>query len=151
MHIIQKRWEKRQCLILSGLIFGDGQIVRFEIPKTSVCELIVIERLDIETAIVKFGDYWTNLIPTCEVHCQEDDLLIEAGEGSYGSEGYVAVSRISDGNLVWLAYFDYSNPFYDLSIDEEKAIVAKTTHNDIWRFNLDKPHQIEFFGDPFNF
>ncbi len=144
MEILQDRWKKHQCLIINGIVFEDGRILQFDKPKIGKSTLQIVNKTDLQVAITELGDYWTTLIPICKVRFQEDDLLVESGQGGLGEDGYVAVSRASDNHLVWLAFFDYSNPFYKVSVRNAEAIVVcETTYGDTWQFHLNEPDYIE--------
>ncbi|MDX1908876.1 MAG: hypothetical protein SF053_17705 [Bacteroidia bacterium] len=61
------------------------------------------------------------------------------GEGSYGGDGLVGL--IYEGEFLWMAFFDESNPFEHVSMDES-FVYAENNHKQIWRFNIHDPTQI---------
>lgn len=86
-------------------------------------------------------DNWAYMNGLVELPIPDRDLLIQAGEGSWGGEGFVAVSRIADGRLIWIAHFDFSNPFVEVALENER-IKAVSTYQDEWYFPLFKPEQV---------
>lgn len=41
----------------------------------------------------------------------------------------------------WLAFFDDSNPFIEISVEDD-VVIGVTTYNDEWRFPLLRPEQV---------
>lgn len=71
-----------------------------------------------------------------------DDGALEAvcGEGSFGSDGFVAVVHVETQKLMWLAAFNCSNPFKFVSF-KEGCVCAESTIGTVWRFPLNDPCQ----------
>src|SRR5207244_13625753 len=63
-------------------------------------------------------NFTTHLVPVCHRSYTDFNLCVFAGEGAHGSEGFVAVTQITAGQLVWLAYFDCSNPFEKVALED---------------------------------
>ncbi len=63
----------------------------------------------------------------------EGGLLLECGEGSHGSVGYVCLSK--DGEIIFLACFDESNPFIAASLRED-TIIAQNNLGETWTFRF---------------
>lgn len=72
----------------------------------------------------------------------KQSIEIVAGEGDYGSDGFIGVIDLSTRNLIWLAFFNCSNPFDRLDIKEEK-IYATSTNGCLWKFVIKSPIDIE--------
>ena len=83
---------------------------------------------------------WTYLAQLCE--SVENDIVIAGGEGGIGSDGFVAVLRTSDRHLMWLAFFDDSNPFIKVSF-LNGIVIAFSNLGDVWNFPLEKPHELK--------
>lgn len=145
--IIQDKWKDRMCPIVNGITFGNGMIFRLEFQDLefddNISPLQVTERMDVELFTGKFGDYWTTLTSLCEFRLPQRNLLVYGGEGGFGADGFVALSRISDDYLNWLAFFDDSNPFVEVSINDESVLIGITTLGDVWQFPLDHPESVK--------
>jgi hypothetical protein len=63
-----------------------------------------------------------------------------AGEGALGGDGVVAVLG-DQNNLPWIAFFDWSNPFVSLRV-EDRALEATSNLGHVWRFTLPIPQEI---------
>jgi hypothetical protein len=84
----------------------------------------------------------TSLQVLCDQTYNELDLRIQGGEGSCGSEGFIALSEISTQNLLWLAYFDCSNPFEKVSIEQNKVYAISNLRH-IWPFPMKSPENFD--------
>ncbi len=66
---------------------------------------------------------------------------VSCGEGGWGGEGFVAVSRFEDDYLLWMAFFDVSNPFEKINV-RENVISGVTNLGNTWRFPIDNPERL---------
>jgi len=64
------------------------------------------------------------------------------GEGSYGSEGFIAYL---DGNkkLVWVLYSEESNPFINVSEYMADIVIVESSSNIRLRININNPVDLE--------
>lgn len=104
--------------------------------------LRVKENVSLESFLAENIEYWTKLIPLCELHLANHNLIVSGGGGGFGSDGFVAASQSSNDLLVWLAFFDYSNPFIELAEDSKNHVIGKTTLGELWRFDLNSPEYV---------
>lgn len=63
------------------------------------------------------------------------------GEGSYGSEGFIACLN-SDDKLIWVLYSENSNPFVDMK-EVEGVVYVKSSLNICLRIKINDPREIE--------
>ena len=145
--LVQLKWKTGMCPILNGIIFGDGAIVELETYRSSSEDLLQVRirrNTDVEDFSTNHADYWTETISLCELQISDKDLEIIGGEGGFGSDGFVAVSRVSDGYLIWIAFFEDSNPFIQLSVNNNcSEILGITTLGKIWQFPIEHPEQVK--------
>jgi hypothetical protein len=144
---LQTHWAAEQCPIIDGIIFSDGrlrlmtvewvrgQAGRLELSVspggwTSVAELASNSRLQ-----------WTGIIPLCNTEDLARKLRVIGGEGGLGSDGFVAVTSADNGAIVWIAFFNGSNPFEAIEIIGD-WIVAKTNLQTVWRFPIGCPENV---------
>ena len=74
--------------------------------------------------LVEDPEWVASIIITREVPIP--DGLLCAGEGSHGSEGFFA--RLdADWNLVWVAHFQESNPFDEITVHGDQATFTSTS------------------------
>ena len=83
----------------------------------------------------------TKLARLCERSYANTNLRLVAGEGAYGSEGFVAAAEITSAQLLWLAYFDCSNPFEEVSLIND-VVVAISSLGHTWRLPLLHPETL---------
>lgn len=69
-------------------------------------------------------------------------LCVIAGEGSHGSEGFVAVTQKATENLVWLLYLNCSNPFERVTI-RNGIVTAFSTLGHVWQIPVMEPEQLK--------
>jgi len=63
------------------------------------------------------------------------DIIVYCGEGGYASEGFVAVESDKTKRLLWIAFFEESNPFTKVSIINDR-IIAHNNLKEMWAFPL---------------
>lgn len=78
---------------------------------------------------------WTSCAVLTQLIGESASLEILAGESDWGSDGFVAVLERNTRQLVWLAWFDCSNPFARLAVHGE-VLEATSTLGCTWTFPL---------------
>jgi len=146
--LVQHKWKTGMCPILNGITFGNGKMIELELTvmpsDDTVLRSQILRETNVETFNTKHADYWTEIISLCEFCIIDRDLRITGGEGGFGSDGFVAVSHISDEQLVWVAFFENSNPFVQISINNNASeILGITTLGHIWQFPIAHPEQVK--------
>jgi len=136
---LQKRWLEGYCPIVNGIVHANGKIQRLDVlvsgrypsleVKTEIGESTSLSILEAAGHLE-----WTGCTPLRKASDPTSDLLVEAGECGMGADGFVAVSRLSTEALVWLAFFDCSNPFISIRIGKNMVLV-KSTHGNTWKFD----------------
>lgn len=147
--IIQENWKNSSLPHFSGIIAGNGMMVAMGEQNFFVGGKIQQHVYPIcETSINSFVGFENEFV---EVAFDERRVPIPGknsyaicGEGEMGNEGFVAV--VNDEGLVWAGFFTSSNPFHEVEVDDD-CIVAKTTHNTIWRFPLSTPWKVQITNE----
>ena len=123
--IISKLWKEELLPIKEAVFFFDGRaksckITSFPTPKIEV------------GADFDFIDFYRNNneeVTSIDI-IKEVKLLNECyccvGEGSYGSEGFIAYLD-NDKNPIWILYSENSNPFVSVFEHEENTILVEST------------------------
>jgi hypothetical protein len=133
---IQRMLGNKRWPIRNGLYFPDGTVVLLNVQmpwetatrtvSVTVSKTIAIDDIEEikEEQMTHF--FWNN-----EQSYADLNLRVSAGEGSWGSEGLVAVTQISTGEFVWLLYLDCSNPFESVSL-VNGVVTAVSNLEHIW-------------------
>jgi len=58
-----------------------------------------------------------------------------------GADGFVAVLRLDNGEIVWIAFFTRSNPFEEIQLVEDQ-VMARTNLGMWWQFPLHSPEMV---------
>lgn len=144
--LIQQLWQQRRSPIVSGVLFGTGEIavLTFERMVRGVNVVLRVElsgRADVAGVLRADPDMSTELTELCQVRAEERNLEAVAGEGSAGGDGFLALTRLSDGHLNWMLFVENSNPFVEVGI-RGSEIIAVTTLDDLWTVPLVSPEQL---------
>jgi len=150
--IIQEKWRDEECPLIDGITFGSGEIVAFECRTLAGKGGIDVQvrpliRGPIESALELCPDlWWASLVTLGEVQIADMGLVLSCGEGSRGGDGFVAVSHRESGDLEWVAFFQSSNPFASVALEEgeggRKSVRAVSTHGHVWKFPIDRPERV---------
>lgn len=144
--LIQQKWREELCPGLNGVLFASGELVLMEctlLMEESVTQARVqpLARSTLNSALEFNENLWTFITELASCSWEKGNLRLSCGEGSMGSDGYVAAVRSDDERLVWVAFFDCSNPFQDIRVVDAEAVVV-STHGHVWRFPLEHPERV---------
>jgi hypothetical protein len=138
MRDLERAWQQHSCPIVNGILFPNGSVVpvvgwpsrigspTFG-PRTTLRELDAIEPVE-----------WTKLGPLAQAVSPDGAFLAVGGEGGMGADGFVALMAGSDKHLVWLAFFDDTNPFEAIRF-EAGCVAASTSLGREFRFPVADP------------
>jgi len=146
--LAERLWADEECPYFDLIMHGDGKVF----------PLSIIDKTDFRTCIMK-SDSW---IPISQVPNVDDenklnegfasifsndfpemDLKISCGECfSSGENGFISLSHMSSGELVWLAFFVESNPFNSIDLTND-LVVAKSTDGRIFSLELNNPSSVK--------
>lgn len=125
--------------IVSGIYFASGAVVLLECNLGHWVRPIARSTL---ASVVELNSDWMAYLNTLfTMEEPRAGVLVEGGEGSHGSEGFVALSRLG-GRLEWVGYFQWSNPFIKATI-EDGRVIATTNLGHRWLFPIDHSEQVE--------
>lgn len=131
---MQDGWNKGLCPLIDGILYTDGVLtsVKVEnggdgltISKQGSCLLDSIECF-VEIDISSTLDY-----EGAEIGC---------GASSMGDEGFFYCSK--EGVLLWVAFFQGSNPFVDVKMEKGLAVVTNNWGHNL-QFHPSDPSTIE--------
>lgn len=140
---IQEMWRDSQVPLIDGVLLDTGVLYAVEyFPVTLRGVKGVGARLvpELPSSIQMSED----LATIDELDATEDPsagLRYSCGEGSYGSDGYLACTNLSDGALRWLAFLQQSNPFVQVRV-REHSVEATNNHGHVWTFSQGDPLQL---------
>ncbi len=127
---------------LNGIIFPDGLVKMLEIkvewfPKINY-HIRIQEESSIDILEAKGTLYWNDCAVMVSLIDERISVEVVAGEGDYGSDGFVGVVDLKSKRLIWLAFFNCSNPFNRLEI-KNKELFATSTNGCLWKFKIENP------------
>lgn len=143
MNPIIDQWIEGKVPILNGVVEVSGRVhlVRPVDPPRSL-PMTLQGNEPTEFALLP-AIKWTTVIPAVTVHDVESQLVVIVGECGWGSEGFVAVQATEEpDSLVWLAHFDFSNPFESVRLERD-FIKARNNIGEEWCFARSSPWRME--------
>lgn len=145
--LIRQAWRDQQVPLVDGVVFATGLLYPAEYFELTLLGVGGIgARIDARAPI--FVDPSVDFVTIDELAAQSDrgnDMQYSCGEGSFGSDGFLARTRLSTGELEWVAFFQQSNPFVQLAIVDDRVNVTNN-HGHIWSFGKDDPLEIRIRG-----
>jgi hypothetical protein len=147
--MIQHLWETRRWPVRSGIYFADENVVLLDISmpwetKDKKVSVSVLKSARLDDVNEFPAPERTHLIQLCEQPYPELKLSVIGGEAAHGSEGFIAVTDLETGKLVWLAYFNSSNPFESVSVSQGLVTgVSNLGHK--WNFPINQPETVKVF------
>lgn len=118
MNLIKELWQNENLPTKDGLYFVDGRSFSAIIDATldDVNFLVKRDQFDLEAFLRDNSDCLTTIDITKKVLLNEQEGYLCCGEAAHGSEGFFARLDINE-KLVWVVYFEESNPFVDIKVD----------------------------------
>ncbi len=144
---IQRQWAGMKCHIINGILYANGDIEWINVdllPQSGGMTRIQLSSgspTDVKTLSDEGVLDWAEVAPLCEAIDERRNIRVFAGEGGLGADGFVAVVKVSDSQLEWVAFFENSNPFVEVEL-RETEVLAKTNLSNTWRFPLDSPAHV---------
>jgi hypothetical protein len=144
--LIQERWRRGQVPLMDGILYQDGSMVLFSYERVEHqgergLSVSVNGRTTLAEHLAEDPDIWTFVLEMDAVVWEEGGLRIACGGGGYGSDGFVAATRLQDDSLVWVAFSQRSNPFRTVDL-LDASVVATTELGQVWRFGLPRPEPV---------
>ncbi|MFJ1756581.1 hypothetical protein [Kitasatospora sp. NPDC088134] len=125
MTALARLWSREQLPIRDGLYTAAGGAFDVEVDPRAPGGLRVLDGFDVEEFLREDPEWITSLTTTAEVELPAGAGYLCCGEGSHGSEGFFA--RLSpDHDLLWAVYLEESNPFVDLTVTGDRAVIRST-------------------------
>lgn len=150
--LVQRLWRQGRCLPINGIHDTSGTLVRLDFKRTSDQEVssFVVGREHASEVFARDREDVVELMWGDSLAAPAERLVI-AGETSYGSEGFVALCHETERRLLWLAFFDFSNPFEakTVQIVDEDHFAVKTNYEAEWLFSFSDPTRIVVKRGPF--
>lgn len=142
---IKDFWHHQESPFVNGVVYPDGVIqlhkvnvdwgppVRYSIEVGCKTSMLALEEAG--------GLNWNDCAVLSQLCVKDKNVEIIAGESDYGSDGFVAVVNATNHELIWLAFFNCSNPFDQLQMHGDE-LWAWSTSGCVWRFPICSPDKV---------
>ncbi|MGW0894937.1 hypothetical protein [Saccharopolyspora gregorii] len=110
---IQDLWNQWMLPIRDGIYGASGESFAARLSFSGGSKVEVLEEFSLDEMMENDPEEVTSIDITNKV--EWSGAYFFAGEGSYGSEGFFG-RETSDGELMWVAYFEEGNPFRDIEV-----------------------------------
>lgn len=142
MGIVEHNWLSRRCPVLTGIFYPDDTVARLDVVEPYRAEgpskIASHERIP----LAKLGPLsWTQLAEIARTTDVDHNITVVAGEAGMGGDGFVAAMTASTGQLMWLAFFDCSNPFHAVAA-RMGSIAARSNLDVEWAFPVRRPEEV---------
>lgn len=126
MNQVLTLWEERLVLVRQGIYFQDGSARELTIEPTAVGGMSVGDPIDVDAVLSDDPEDTTSVDAVlAEAMVRGSGRVLLAGECDYGSDGYFALLE-PDRSLLWLAFFDSSNPFVTIDLHGNVAVLRSS-------------------------
>ncbi|MFD9218665.1 hypothetical protein ACFWDI_01215 [Streptomyces sp. NPDC060064] len=136
MTAIERLWEDFELPIRDALHVADGHSCDVALDSDAPGGFRVLAAFDLDEMLQ--GDpSWTSSVDGRAVVDLGSRGLLWGGEGSYGSDGFVA-RLTADRALIWAIFFTESNPFNRIQLSDNVATFSSTSGVEI-AVDIDDP------------
>lgn len=142
-----------ECPLVNGVTLASGEVYPQELSRVrGRLGYTVSLRPGKPTSLASLREEgaleWTHVTELCRDASPGSGVRVRGGEGGYGGDGFILVSRGEDDRPEWVAFFDEANPFVEVRLTETQ-VHAVTTYDDRWTFDLAQPGEVSVeAGDP---
>ncbi|MEE4486002.1 hypothetical protein V2T44_24020 [Serratia ficaria] len=123
--VIVELWKNGELPIKNALYFADGRAELIDIISYPNPKLLKLGSFDFHGFYERNKDEITTIDIIKKIQLSDGGYLC-IGEGSYGSEGFIAcLDRKED--LIWVVYSENSNPFVSATIFGDSTVVIESS------------------------
>lgn len=140
MSKIVELWNEEKLPIKDGIYFSNGVSISLSIEFHPDLLIEKGNSFDLVSFLKDEPDCVTYIDITQKIR-MSDGYQCFLGEGSYGSEGFIAYIT-ADGHLKWVMYFENSNPFINAVELSNKIIEIESSGNYKLVIDLKNPIQV---------
>lgn len=116
---LTQQWAREELPIRDALYLGDARAFAVALDEQVPGGLKVNDPFDLDALLGENPGWVTSFVVSKKVELADGGYVC-CGEGSRGSEGLFA--RLSpDGEPVWVAYLERSNPFIEVDVRDQAA------------------------------
>ncbi|BFP53534.1 hypothetical protein SCMC78_33410 [Streptomyces sp. CMC78] len=133
---IERLWEDFQLPIRDALHFADGDSCDVALDSGVPSGLRVLSPFDL-AEILESDPSWVSSVDGLVAVDLGSRGLLWGGEGSYGSEGFIA-RLTGERTLIWAIFFSESNPFDRIQLAGNVATFSSTSGLEI-AVDIDDP------------
>ncbi|MCX4629881.1 hypothetical protein [Streptomyces sp. NBC_01443] len=136
MTTIESLWEEFELPVKDALHYAGGHSYDVALDRAAPRGFTVLAPFDLDEMLESDPSWVSSVDGLAAVDLREKGLLW-GGEGSYGSEGFIA--RLTVGRaLIWAMFFMESNPFDRIRLSENVATFSSTSGFEI-SVDIDDP------------
>ncbi|MFF1480334.1 hypothetical protein ACFVYD_22725 [Streptomyces sp. NPDC058301] len=136
MTAIERLWEDFELPIKDAFHCADGHSYEVTLDPGVPTGFTVLAPFDLDE-MLEDDPSWVSSVDGLAAVDLGDKGLLWGGEGSYGSEGFVA-RLTADRALIWAMFFTESNPFDRIRLSGNVATFSSTSGVEI-AFDIDDP------------
>ncbi|GGW40896.1 hypothetical protein [Streptomyces xantholiticus] len=136
MAAIERLWEDFDLPVRDSLHFADGHSCDVALDSDAPSGLRVLAPFDLDETLESDPSLVSSVDGLAAVDLGRKGLLW-GGEGSYGSEGFIARLTV-DRALMWAIFFMESNPFDRIRLSNNVATFSSTSGTEI-TVDIDDP------------
>ncbi|MCJ1678460.1 hypothetical protein MTF65_14100 [Streptomyces sp. APSN-46.1] len=136
MTAIERLWEDFELPVKDALHYADGHSYDVALDPAAPRGFTVLAPFDLNEMLESDPSWVSSVDGLAAVDLGEKGLLW-GGEGSYGSEGFIARLTV-DRALIWAMFFMESNPFDRIQLSENVATFSSTAGFEI-AVDIDDP------------
>lgn len=138
MTAIERLWEEWTLPIGDALHYADGRSYEVALTPAAPTGFTVLAPFDLD-ATLEDDPSWVSAVDGLAVADLGERGLLWGGEGSHGSEGFVA-RLTTDRALIWALFFTESNPFDRIRVSGNVATFRSTPEIEI-SVDVDDPRR----------
>jgi hypothetical protein len=141
-NMLNELWEREELPCIDAIFFPNGKVFRVHINVPQLT-INIKDEFNLNEFILQDTEYVSSIGLTCEI-LMTDGFKCYAGEGSFGSDGFIACLN-NKSDIAWIFFSEWSNPFEELEEISPRKIRATSTANFFLLIDIENPLNMEIY------
>lgn len=142
LNSIVKLWNEHSLPIKDGIYWADGGSIAMDIIAYPFPSVEKKETFSLDAFLQEHHDEITSIDIFKKIPLPTENKYVWIGEGSYGSEGFIALIDENDC-LIWVMYAEESNPFVSIEECASGSILAISSLGLKLIIDIDNPQNVK--------
>lgn len=142
--VIESLWSRESLPIKSGIYYANDVSIEIDVLHYPKKNIVKGSYFILSKFMEENPDHTTTIDGLYRFYIKDVGIFI-CGEGAHGSEGFFTHLK-PNGGLVWVAYFEESNPFIKIDYEGKNDIILTSSAGYKLKVPITRPEDLCFLN-----